>query len=166
MISFSRLILFYSIDLFNRCVTFERDSTLACRLRKCSFFHNTLHTFERNLKVKVCRFLRSGDNFTKLFLPSKSCRRAAFDEKFSVQLHQQSSKAKIRSNIAKICTQYIEHRLTKKRPILGAKKSCTNVDEIDLWSTVLCQMHARAKLPNPFTFRHMWRTTFLQKKLI
>jgi hypothetical protein len=89
-----------------------------------------LHTFERNLKVKVYRFLRSGDNFTKLFCQAKSCRSKAFGEKFAVQLHQQSSKAKNRSNIAKIFTPYIEHHFPKWRSILGAKKS--NVDEIDL----------------------------------
>jgi hypothetical protein len=67
--------------------------------------------------------LTSGVDFTKLFCQAKSCRVKAFGKKIAVQFHQQSSKANIRSKIAKICTPFARRCLQKK--------ACANVGEID-----------------------------------
>jgi hypothetical protein len=53
-----------------------------------------------------------------------------FGKKITVQFHQQSSKAKIRSKFAKICMAFAKHHLPKKVLNLACVKNLqANVDE-------------------------------------
>ncbi len=54
-------------------------------------------------------------DFTKLFCQAKSCRQTAFGKKLKVQFHQQSSKAKIKSKFAKLCTPFAKCHSPKKK---------------------------------------------------
>ncbi len=65
-------------------------------------------------------------DIAKLFGQAKSCWRTVFGKKLTVQFHQQSSKAKIRSKFDKMTFAQ------KRRRILQAKISSSNVDEIDI----------------------------------
>jgi hypothetical protein len=80
----------------------------------------------------LCTQRPPGVNFTKLICQAKSCRQTAFGEKFEVQFHQQSSKAKIWTKFAKLCTPFAKcHSPEKVSNLVRAKNSCANVDEID-----------------------------------
>ncbi len=102
-----------------------------------SHLFHVLHSTSCKVGVNFILFDHIRGWFHHTFSPSQIFLHMAFGKEITVQVHQQSSKAKIRFKFAKICTPLAKCCYPKRRHILWAKSLHVNVDKIKVYRNII-----------------------------